>query len=162
MINVVKFRSFYNIYRDRLFAYLVRLTGDYYLSGDIMQESFARYLKRYGKMERSGPLLFKIARNALLDYQRKSNRNVRLEDSGDFNQGDPEHHLMIRDEYRQVLSAMQKLSEPEREVLALVVSSDLSYREIAEITNTSEQNVKVRVHRARARLKEIIKKGAAT
>jgi RNA polymerase sigma-70 factor, ECF subfamily len=57
------------------------------------------------------------------------------------------------------LSAMQQLGETEREALALVVSSNMSYREIAEITNTSEQNVKVRVHRARVKLKQIIEKG---
>ena len=67
MINVVKFRSFYNSYRDRLFAYLVRLTGDYYLSGDIMQESFTRFLTRYGSNSPNGALLFAIARNAALD-----------------------------------------------------------------------------------------------
>ena len=155
----MKFRSFYSSYRDKLFGYLVRITGDYHLSCDITQESFTRYLKRYGKREQSGPLLFKIARNALLDYHRKSIRNVRLEDDGGYAQEDPEHHLMIRDEYRRVLSAMQQLGETEREALALVVSSNMSYREIAEITNTSEQNVKVRVHRARVKLKQIIEKG---
>ena len=45
-----------------LFAYLMRITGDYYLSGDIMQESFTRYLDRYGKQKQSAPVLFKIAR----------------------------------------------------------------------------------------------------
>jgi RNA polymerase sigma-70 factor (ECF subfamily) len=155
---VVKFRSFYNSYREKLFGYLVRITGDYYLSCDLMQESFTRYLKRYGKREQSGSLLFGIARNALLDYQRKSKRDVRFEDHEDYAQYDPEHHLMIREQYRRVLSAMQELGEKEREALALVVSSSLSYREIAEITNTSEQNVKVRVHRARIKLKKVFEK----
>lgn len=55
---------------------------------------------------------------------------------------------------------MQQLGKIERDVLALVVSCDMSYREIADITNTSEQNVKVRVHRARKKLREIIEKGS--
>lgn len=139
-----------------LFAYLMRLTGDYYLSSDILQESFTRYLDRYSKREPSAPLLFKIARNALLDHQRRSNQNIQMQDDGDYADGNPEHLMMIRDEYRRVISAMQELREAERDVLALVVSSDMSYREIAEITNTSEQNVKVRVHRARVKLREII------
>jgi len=143
-----------------LFAYLMRITGDYYLSGDIMQESFTRYLDRYGKRKQSAPLLFKIARNALFDYQRKSNRNTPLLDENEFSSGNPEHHLLVRDEYRRVLSAMQQLGEIDRDVLALVVSCDMSYREIADITNTSVQNVKVRVHRARKKLKEIIEEGS--
>ena len=137
-----------------LFAYLMRRTGDYYLSSDIMQESFTRYLGRYGERSESASLLFKIARNALLDDRRKSNRTTTLEDDGAYTAGNPEHHMMVRDEYRRVLMAMQQLGEEERDTLALVVSSDMSYRDIAEMTGTSEQNVKVRVHRARVKLRK--------
>jgi RNA polymerase sigma-70 factor (ECF subfamily) len=145
-----------------LFAYLMRACGDYYLSGDIMQESFARYLDRYGNREPSAALLFKIARNALLDHRRKSNRTAPLQDDDELKGGNPErggnpeHHLMVRDEYRRTLSAMQQLEEDERDVLSLVVSSDMSYRKIAELHHTSEQNVKVRVHRARVKLRKIL------
>jgi RNA polymerase sigma-70 factor (ECF subfamily) len=139
-----------------LFAYLMRTSGDYDLSGDIMQESFTRYLARYGKAEPSAPLLFRIARNALTDYRRKSNRNAPFRDENEPAGGNPEHHLMVRDEYRRTLSAMQHLDEVERDFLSLVVSSNLSYREIAEIHRTSEQNVKVRVHRARVKLRGIL------
>jgi RNA polymerase sigma-70 factor (ECF subfamily) len=66
---------------------------------------------------------------------------------------------MVRDEYRRVLSAMDALESDERDILALVISSDLSYREIASIAGISEANVKVRVHRARLNLKEILAKG---
>jgi RNA polymerase sigma-70 factor (ECF subfamily) len=139
-----------------LFAYLMRSSGDYDLSGDIMQESFTRYLARYGKREPSAPLLFKIARNALTDHRRQSKRNMPLSIENELSGGNPEHHLMVRDEYRRMLSALQQLEESERDVLSLVVSSDFSYRKIAEIHQTSEQNVKVRVHRARVKLREIL------
>jgi len=41
----------------------------------------------------------------------------------------------------------------------LTVSSDLSYREIANILGISEANVKVKVHRARILLKELLQTG---
>ena len=110
-----------------LFAYLMRRTGDYYLSGDIMQESFTRYLDRYGERMHSAPLLFKIARNTLLDDQRKTNRITPLTEDDEPAGGNPEHQLLVRDEYRRVLSAMQHLAEAERDVLSLVVSSDMSF-----------------------------------
>ena len=142
-----------------LFAYLMRRTGDYYLSGDIMQESFTRYLDRYGDRKHSAPLLFKIARNALLDDRRRSHRNTSLAEEGEPNGGNPEHQLQVRDEYRRVLSAMQQLGESERDVLSLAVSSDMSYRDIADLTGTSEQNIKVKVHRARVKLRTILDQG---
>ena len=142
-----------------LFAYLMRRTGDYYLSGDIMQESFTRYFDRYGDRMHSAPLLFKIARNALLDDRRKAHRNASLEEEDESDGGNPEHQILVRDEYRRVLSAMQQLGEAQRDVLSLAVSSDMSYRDIAELTGTSEQNIKVRIHRARVKLRAILDQG---
>jgi RNA polymerase sigma-70 factor (ECF subfamily) len=66
---------------------------------------------------------------------------------------------MVREEYRQVLAAMQTLEADERDILALAVSSQMSYREISAVTGISEANVKVKVHRARTKLRQIIQAG---
>ena len=52
--------------------------------------------------------------------------------------------------------ALQKLDDDERDILSLILSSDLSYREIATIAGISEANVKVKVHRARIKLKKML------
>ena len=44
-------------------------------------------------------------------------------------------------------------------ILSLVVSSGLSYKEIAELTGTNETNIKVKIHRSRLKLKKILRKG---
>jgi RNA polymerase sigma-70 factor (ECF subfamily) len=156
---VANFRAFYQKHRERLFAYLMRRTGDYYLSGDILQESFTRYLEKYGDAGPNPALLYAIARNAVVDGHRKQGRDTRLFDEPEHSQHTPETHAMVREEYRRVLAAMQELAPEERDVLSLVVSSDLSYREIARITGTSEGSVKVRVHRARVKLRKMMKPG---
>lgn len=153
------FRAFYQKHRDRLFAYLMRRTGDYYLSGDILQESFTRYLEKYGEQEQNTALLYTIARNAVVDGHRKQSRDTRLFDEQEHLHQNPESHMMVREDYRRVLAALQELEMEERDVLSLVVSSGLSYREIARITGTSEGNVKVRVHRARVKLKKMMNPG---
>ncbi len=134
----------------------MRSTADYHLANDIMQESFKRYLEHYGSEHFSTPLLFRIARNALLDKTRTTSRGSPYEDEQNYGGQNPERYLMIRDEYRRVLAAMQQLESSERDCLALVVSSDLSYREIAALTGTSEANIKVKVHRARVKIKKIL------
>ena len=154
-----KFREFYQQERERLFAYLIRSTGDYYFAGDILQEAFTRYLEKYGNRRPSPALLYTIARNALIDGYRKQGRDTPLFEEEVLSQHNPEAHLAVREEYRQVLAAMQKLAPEEREALSLAISSDLSYREIARITATSEANVKVRVHRARVKLKKMMNSG---
>jgi RNA polymerase sigma-70 factor (ECF subfamily) len=67
--------------------------------------------------------------------------------------------MMVNEDYRRVMAGMQGLAREERDILSLVVSSDLPYRDIARIAGTSEANVKVRVHRARVKLKKIMDTG---
>jgi len=137
----------------------MRTTGDYNLAGDILQESFTRYLEKYGEKWQKPALLFAIARNAVVDGHRKQGRESPLFDEPEFARPNPETQMMVREDYLRVLTAMQELAPEEKEILSLVVSSDLSYREIARITGTSEANVKVRIHRARVKLKKIMSIG---
>jgi RNA polymerase sigma-70 factor (ECF subfamily) len=153
------FRSFYRTQRKKIFGYLMRLTGNYQLASDIMQESFTRYLEHYGPRTQNVSLLFTIARNLVWDNTRKKTNNKEIENNIEDVTFNPEEQLLVRESYRNVLSAMQKLKKSQRDLLALTVSSDLSYREIANILGISEANVKVKVHRARILLKEFLQTG---
>ena len=66
---------------------------------------------------------------------------------------------MVKLEYRQAIAAMQQLKENERDILALAISDGLSYRDIAAIVDISVENVKVKVHRTRRKLKKILQRG---
>jgi RNA polymerase sigma-70 factor (ECF subfamily) len=154
-----RYREFYIQHKDQLFGYLMRMTGDYYLAGDLMQESFTRHMERYGDQEPRKTLLYTIARNAFFDHHRRAKRNVPIDDNPGGQSSDGEHAVLVRSEYREVLAAMKELEPGEREVLALVISSGLSYREIASVAGISEANVKVKVHRARVALKKILSQG---
>lgn len=157
--NVETFSSFYQAQSEKLFGYMIRLTGDYQLSCDIMQESFARYLEHYGPQTQNVSLLFTIARNAVWDNNRKRSHIKELEDDIKDGAIDPEQQLSVREEYRKVLAAMQQLDKTDRDILALTVSSDMTYRDIAAVTGISEANVKVKVHRTRIKLRKILKTG---
>jgi RNA polymerase sigma-70 factor (ECF subfamily) len=154
-----KFGSFYKDYKKTLFTYLMRMTGDYYLAGDIMQESFTRYLENYSEKLPNAAILFAIARNALFDHSRTRGRNVQLEDDPIDGSGNPEYGLMVKQEYQHVIAAMQRLELDERDILALAISDGISYRDIAAIVGISLENVKVKVHRIRLKLKKILHKG---
>ena len=155
--KVNTFRNFYTDNKERLFGYLLRKTGNYHLAADVMQESFTRYLERYADREQSRSLLFTISRNLLYDHARKHRFDSPYEDEQHGTQGDQENIYQVREESRLVLAALQQLDEEEQDILALVVSSGLSYREIAEMTGNSEANIKVKVHRSRLKLRKILK-----
>ena len=154
-----RFRAFYSKHKDGFFAYLMRCTADYYLASDIMQESFTRYLERYGRDADNAALLYTIGRHLIYDNARRQSRNAQVQPERNPGVEDPEHHLMVRDKYRRVLAAMSQLNDDERDILALAVSSGLSYREIASVTGISEANVKVKIHRSRLKLRKIIQAG---
>jgi RNA polymerase sigma-70 factor (ECF subfamily) len=147
------FKDFYNRQRQKFFAYLIRRAGDYHLACDIMQESFARLYEKYTAENFTPQLLYTIGRNLVLDALRKRKSNPTAIDAVEPAVESQEHYLMVREEYRQVLVAMRHLEDDERDLLSLVVSSELSYRELADIIGISEANIKVKVHRARKKLR---------
>lgn len=148
---------FYRISKNKVFNYLIRLTGDYSLAKDIMQETFTRHIEHYGQGNQDIPLLYRIARNLFMDELRRRKHYATGETEGEEPYIDQDHRLMVRSEYRQVLSGMEALDEDEREILILAAGEDLSYREIACLVGISEVNVKVKVHRARLKLRQILK-----
>ena len=78
-----RYREFYKDYKDGLFNYLMRMTGDYELSNDMMQESFTRYLEHYRDKPQGVSLLYAIARNALFDHLRKQKRQTQFNDGNE-------------------------------------------------------------------------------
>ena len=150
------FSEFYRRYRNALFNYLLRQTGDAPLAMEVAQESFTRCLSRYGPDRSNRLLLFKIARNALIDEIRRQKRYTELKEDEQEIGRNPEKHLQLREEYKRVLAGMNQLENVEREILAMIVSTDLTYREIADITGLNESNVRVKVHRARLKLKKFL------
>ena len=156
---MIEFNTLYREHRERLFHYLLRMTGDYQLAHDLAQESFARCLSRYGRNGSNCALLYTIARNAALDEVR-NNREDHIGDTDEASSlGDPENQLIEKQAYGRILSAIQKLSPTDRELVALLATETFSYKEIGKMLQISESNVKVRVHRARLRLKTILNNG---
>lgn len=149
----------FELHREKLFSYLMRMSGDYELSRDILQETFRRYLEHYSGSDGSPSLLYTIARNAFVDQTRRQARQAPLEGEPCDPRNDAEHRMLVRESYCGVLDALKALAPDEREILSLAISTDLSYREIATVMNLTVANVKVKVHRARQRIREILKGG---
>jgi RNA polymerase sigma-70 factor (ECF subfamily) len=150
------FADFYTRQKRTFLSYLVRRSGDYHLACDVMQESFARLFQKYRPENFTPQLLYTIGRNLVLDSMRRRNRDAKLAETQIEAADSVERDLMVRDEYRRVLAAMRRLDPDERDLLSLAVSGGLRYREMALIAETSEANVKVKIHRARKKLRDLL------
>ena len=147
--------------RERVLRFLLHLTGDVELARDLVQETFARYLSRYGRDSEQAGLLFTIARNAGLDALRRRRTSTLPERETADPRRDPEHQLIDRQEMDRVLAAIRRLDDTDRQLVAFLATGTFSYREIGRLLDLSETNVKVRVHRARLKLKALMAEGEA-
>ena len=151
-----KYNTFYTEYKNKLFSYLLYKSGDYEVSRDIMQESFTRHFQHYGNNAVISPaLLFTIARNALVDHHRYNERFQINEDVAPQTEAFEERTLIAKEQSERINKALDTFPEKDRELLAMAVGG-VPYKEIALVLKISEANVKVRVHRIRTRLRQML------
>ncbi len=156
MVTMNRFRQFYIEYGNKLFAYLLRKSGNRHLAADLVQESFTRYLERYSHGEENVRLLFTIGRNLFYDDRRYQQRFSTTEEMGEKEGIGQEERYLAKEQSQLLLAAMARLSDEERDILSLASGGDLCYQDIALLHRCSVANVKVKVHRARQKLKAMM------
>jgi RNA polymerase sigma-70 factor (ECF subfamily) len=102
--------------------------------------------------------MYHIARNTVYDHFRKVKRTPAHSDVREFEErieGEEktDGQLEREQELKMLETAMEQLSDENRELLILCRYQELKYIEIARILNTTEGAIKVRVHRALNQLK---------
>ncbi len=152
------FERFYLETKDKFFGYLLKLTGNSEEASDILQETYLRLFKNY-KERPVKALLYRIGYNIFIDTRRRLKHQGELEDFSNMEDTNTNvvSSYIKREEFSSVMKLLQRLSVEERNILSLRSSDNLSYKEIAEITGMSEENVKVKIHRIRKKLKNMMK-----
>jgi RNA polymerase sigma-70 factor (ECF subfamily) len=151
------FHSLFERYSRDVYRFALYLSGDPWMAEEIAQESFVRAWVMPGEVT-GGTVkayLLTIARNLYLAERKRAARQVAL--SGDLpdRKPDPEEVARGRLELDAVLKALQTLPEVDRAALLMHVQDGLPYAAIAAALGLSIAAVKVRVHRARIRLRAI-------
>ncbi len=149
-------------YQEVLYRHAMRMTRQPDDAADIVQRALVkgyRRLKDCRHPDRVGGWLFRITSNLCKDYLKDRRRDeVGLEDAPALvaPRGDPEDEL-DRSELGLVLDrALARLSEDQREAFVLKHVEDRSYEEMAEMLEVSVSALKMRVHRAREQLRDLL------
>ena len=157
------FTQLYHRHRDRVYAFAYRMVGTRSVAEDVTHEAFLVLIEhpnRYNSAQGTVlTFLCTIARYKLISYLRRQGREVEDE----FSPGGPiESQIdmesdplsaLLEDELAAVVSAaVDDLPALQREVIVLREFQDLSYEEIAAVTNADTSVVKARLHRARQSL----------
>ncbi|MGL4554587.1 MAG: RNA polymerase sigma factor [Gemmataceae bacterium] len=150
-------------YWGRLYRWLFQLTHDRHAAEDLAQEAF---LKAWANLARFRPgtnfraWLFRIAHNALVNTRRgpHARRAVMPDDVPGDGPG-PQDVALSREELARVGKAVEGLPTDWRAALLLRVEEGLSFRQIAAVTDTTEETARWRVFKARQRLMAWLDRG---
>lgn len=151
--------------------YVARRIHDPYEADDIVQETFLAFYQNFQRIdppENVRPYLFRIARNKCYDELRRFQRiddDLSLDDDVtstriSFREAqrqprpdDAAHWMLL---YYEVQSAIEQLSDNQRETLLLYSEEHMSYGEIAEIMGVSVGTVKSRLYYAKKNLRGLL------
>ena len=158
-------------YERPLVRYAQSITGDLESARDVVQETFIKLVRgemRDGQNEEDNARhieawLFTVARNRALDHQRKFSRIIPMPLPEDRPCGAPGPAAVLerRESASSLFRLLDALSPNQREVIRLKFQNDLSYREIAEITQLSVTNVGFLLHTGLKKLRAMLREQPA-
>jgi RNA polymerase sigma-70 factor (ECF subfamily) len=162
-------------HQERIFGYLVGMVKDRDVANDLFQETLYRAIqamhRRRGSYESQGRWLawtMRIARNAALDWLRARKKFSDVDKFGNEDEGpsfwdrlpdeapDADSLLNRADLWEEVEAAIDQLPPEQREVVLMRHQSELTFREIAELTGVSINTALGRMRYALINLRKIL------
>jgi RNA polymerase sigma factor (sigma-70 family) len=157
--NPGAFETIVDRYQGRLLGFCRQMLGSTEDAEDVLQEVFVNSYRAMLADEREinlRPWLYRIARNRCLNHLRKPTADA--QESMDMvpavEAASTAERVHNREEFRQILSDVNKLPETQRSALLLREMDALSYEEIAAAMDTTVPSVKSLLVRARISLAE--------
>ncbi|MBE7174170.1 MAG: sigma-70 family RNA polymerase sigma factor [Williamsia sp.] len=137
-------------HKDKLYTSILFLVKDKYLAEDIFQDVFIKIIDtiRGGRYTEEGkflPWAMRIAHNLCVDHFRKVKRTPAIKTSDDrdifevlnFTEDGADVKMMKRQSYDRVRQMLDKLPDDQKEVIILRHYAELSFKEIASLTDCS-------------------------
>ena len=168
--NETCFEVLLNRYKSKVFTTIYLIVKDRNIAEDLFQDTMIKVvcMIRSGKYNEEGkflPWVIRIARNLAIDHFRKVQRtplqreNTEYDIFNSINRSEESAESeIIRDENaRYIKKLIQLLPDKQREVLIMRSYAELSFKEIAELTNVSINTALGRMRYALLNLKKLAK-----
>lgn len=168
--------ALFQSYHDQIYRYVVRLVKDPAEAEDLTQETFLRAYRGADSLRDPQAVrgwLYRIATHACLDRLRQRKPQVSLEGSS----GGEDGRVQIKTpcssspspleitERKETSACVQRcldfLPDKYRAVILLREAHCLAAEEIADLLGVTVATVKIRLHRARRRLQQVMERGCA-
>jgi RNA polymerase sigma-70 factor (ECF subfamily) len=155
-------------YKTKVFTTIYLIVKDRSVAEDLFQEVMIKVVRmiRSGKYNEEGkflPWVVRIARNLAIDHFRKVQRNPIQHESEDYDifntiprlEGSAEDKIISEENTRYIKELIQQLPDKQREVLIMRSYADLSFKEIAAMTDVSINTALGRMRYALLNLKKL-------
>lgn len=154
------FNQLYEMYFEQLYKFLYSKTGDAILAEELTQETFYQAFKSIRKFKgdsKTSTWLYGIAKNVYLKYIRKKLHCKELALEFDVPIGiNPESVFEHKERNITLMKAIHQLKDPQKEIIMLRAFGELSFKEIGEVFNKSENWARVNFYRGKLDLDNII------
>jgi len=158
------FAQLYEEHFNRIYRYVALRIGDKTEAEDMTQQVFVNALQSIASFKWQGKpfaaWLFRIAHNQVVDYLRKKKkRPATLFDESLASSGSDTNPQLMAEcslDIEQLLSATQRLTEAQREVISLRFTGELSTAQVAKIMGKSQGAVKALQHSAIVALRKTL------
>lgn len=160
----MEFEKIYEMYFKDVYLYILRLSGNEHIAEDITSETFFKALQSIDRFRGDCDLrvwLCQIAKNCYYTYIDKNKKYINVED--DYLVNIPDNHdlidkLKIHEDSKEIRRVLHKIQDPYKEVFMWRVFAELSFKQIGQLFNKSDNWACVTYHRARLMIKERMEK----
>ena len=152
--NLSAFGRLYEIYFERVYRYMMARVGDASEAEDLTQELFLKVMASLGSYRFQGPpfaaWLFRIAHNLVVDHLRRRSRRptTELHEGLPLLDDAPDDLVVLGLTMDDVRSAMEEVTDAQRQVISLRFSGGLSIAETAQAMKKKEGAIKALQHSA--------------
>ena len=155
----ISFRNDILPLKDKLYRLALRITLDSAEAEDIVQDTMIRVWNKrdeWAQFNSIEAFCLTVARNLAIDRSQKSEaQNIELTtETQEMSDGStPERQLERSEQMDLVRKLINELPEKQRTIIQLRDMAEKSYKEIADVMQLTEDQVKVTLFRARQRIK---------
>jgi RNA polymerase sigma factor (sigma-70 family) len=156
-------------HKNRIFAYILMIVKEKELAEDLFQDTFIKVINtiRSGSYKEEGKFIqwaMRIAHNLIIDHFRKSKRIPTVENRDDFDIFEKvripvesvEERIITDQIHKDVKKLIDYLPKEQREVLVMRHYGDMSFKDIAEVTNVSINTALGRMRYALINLRKLV------
>ncbi|MEW9805016.1 sigma-70 family RNA polymerase sigma factor [Mesorhizobium sp. ZMM04-5] len=156
------FAELFQHYAPRVKSMMMRRGASADRADDLAQETLLRLWRKAGQFDprraNASAWVFAIARNVSVDLARRDGRAaawlLEQDDTEEYDQDQPDQHLILAEREEIVRSTMAKLTDEQLHVIRLSFFDGLAHSEISEVLGIPLGTVKSRIRLALQRLRD--------